>query len=118
MAKKKAAKKKSPTYFQERKDFIARMISKGVKIPYAREQKLAKDLFNKYPVKFLNVVPKPFELNSIAWFLSYDGEIYLNKELKRFLYQPKEKKAVKYLKKEGEPYNKKTIKQFRDFLNE
>ena len=109
---------KKPTFFKERKAFIKKMINPSVKVVYAREQKLEKDIFEKYPVDFLNMVKQPFDLNSLAWFLSKDGEQYLKKELSRFLYKPKEDKIVAGTEKKGYNFAKKKIKKFREFLDE
>jgi hypothetical protein len=109
---------KAPTYFQERKDFIKRMISPDVKVIYAREQKIAKDIFSTYPVDFLNVVRKPFDMNSLAWFISPDGKEYLEKNAKIFSYKPKQDKVVEGTEKQGYNYTKKINKGFREFLNE
>ena len=48
--------KPAPTFFQERKAFISRMIKAGTKIQYGKEQKFAKKLFEEWPIDFLNKV--------------------------------------------------------------
>ena len=46
---------------------------------WAREIKIAKKLFNKYPdVCFWNKVDLGFSLNSLAWLLSKEGNYALN----------------------------------------
>lgn len=110
---------KKPTFFQERKDFISRMLSFEPKGQYAREQKFAKDLFNLYPVDFLIKVPKPsFDLNSLAYFLSKDGKSYLKKRYNEYTFKPEKKEIREGTKKEGEDRNFKRLKTLRQFLNE
>lgn len=109
---------KQPTYFQERKDFLARMISKDVKIVFAKEQKFAKEIFSTYPVDFLKVVKKPFEMDSLAWFITDKGKVYLEREAKIFSYKPKQEKIVEGTVKQGYNYEKNKKKGFREFLDE
>lgn len=109
---------KTPTYFKERKEFLSRMLRAVDKIPYAREQKFAKDIFADYPPEFLLVVREPFELKSLAWFLSSDGKAYLTKEYKIWQYKPKTQTLIEGTEKVGYNYEKKKPKTFRDFLNE
>ena len=109
---------KKPTYFQERKEFIARMLTGVDKIFYGKEQKIAKDLFLKYPAEFLISVKQPFKLNSIAWFLTQEGLQYLDKNYKIWKYKPEEKKIIEGTEKIGYSYKNRNIKKFRDFLDE
>jgi len=109
---------KKPTFFKERKAFISKMIDPSVRVVFAREQKLAKDIFEKYPVEFLNMVKPPFIMNSLAWFISKDGAKYLDSELKKFLYKPKVSKVIEGSEKMGYNFEKKRTKGFREFLNE
>ena len=109
---------KKPTFFKERKQFIENMIDDLSNLPFAREQKIAKDLFSKYPAEFLVSVKKPFSLNSIAWFLTEEGSQYLDKNYKIWTYKPEEKTIVEGTEKVGYTYNNKSIKNFRDFLDE
>lgn len=108
---------KKPTYFQERKAFLARMIKEGVKISYPREQKIAKDIFSKWPVPFLEKVKKPFEMESLAWFLSKDGERYLEIKLAEFNYNPQRVEIIPGDKKEGEEWTGRKKLTLRDFLS-
>ena len=71
--------KPAPTFFQERKAFISRMIKAGIKIQYGKEQNFAKKLFEEWPLDFLNKVKAPFEMNSLAWFLTKDGKKLVTK---------------------------------------
>lgn len=89
------------------------------KIKWALEQKVAKELFNTYPLEFLNKVSKPsFPLYSIMWFKTDKGKKFLQQKLYEFKVKPKAttKPVVEHEEKFGEDI--KTIKQsVRDFLN-
>lgn len=108
-----------PTYFKERKEFVRRMVNED-QISWAKEMQLSKTLFQKYSehIEFLDKLKRPFELNSIAWFLSPNGEKFLNDKLVEFYYKPKEtEKVVDYGRKFGEDIiisRKPTLRQFID----
>lgn len=109
---------KKPTYFQERKDFISRFIKEDIKVPFAREQKFAKDLFNQYPVQFLIKVQPDFKLNSLAFLFSEDGKKFLDLKLKEFLFKPKRKEIIEGDEKVGYNWERKKTKTFRKFLED
>lgn len=111
---------KKPTYFQERKSFIYRMIDESFHndIKWSKEQSVAKYLFDKYPLDFLDKVRPCFKMNSILWFKSKKGLDYLDRKLREFQYNPpKETKILDTGKKVGED-KKITRKTLRQFLNE
>jgi hypothetical protein len=110
--------KSTPTFFQERKAFISRMIKAGIKIQYGKEQNFAKKLFEEWPIDFLNKVKPPFEMNSLAWFLSKDGKKYLQLKLYEFNYKPKREEIIKGEEKIGEDWNGNSkLKSLRKFLS-
>mgnify|MGYP003132074518 FL=1 len=109
---------KEPTYFQERRDFIARMLAEQPKGAYAREMKFTKEIFSSYNIDFLKVVAPPFELNSLAYLISQDGKKYLSLQEKIWLYKPEKHLIIEQEDKVGEDWNGKRKKGFREFLNE
>lgn len=109
---------KKPTYFQERKDFISRFIKDDIKVPFAREQKFAKELFEKYPVDFLIKVQPEFKLNSLAFFFSEDGKKFLDKKIKEYLFKPKRIEIIEGTEKKGYNWKNKKKRGFREFLND
>jgi len=64
---------------------------------WAREVKFAKGLYSKFPDKdFLTSLRLDFKLNSLCWFLSKKGLIFLNKQLQPFRLALPEKKKYTY----------------------
>lgn len=109
---------KTPTFFKERKAFISRMIKTGTKIHYGREQKFAKQIFESWPIDFLNKVKPPFEMNSLAWFLSKDGKKYLQLKLHEFNYNPQSYEIIAGDQKVGEDWlGQPKRKSLRNFLS-
>lgn len=110
--------KPAPTFFQERKAFISRMIKAGIKVQYGKEQNFAKKLFEEWPLDFLNKVKAPFEMNSLAWFLTKDGKKYLQLKLYEFNYKPQREEIIKGEEKIGPDWNGKAKqKSLRNFLS-
>ena len=49
----------------------------------AREMKFTKDLIEKYPLKpFWQAVPLKFDMDSLTWFISPQGQAYLRRRQK------------------------------------
>lgn len=110
--------KTTPTFFKERKAFISRMIKAGTKVHYGKEQKFAKQIFEEWPLDFLNKVKAPFEMNSLAWFLTKDGKKYLQLKLHEFNYKPKREEIIEGQEKVGPDWNgSPKRKSLRDFLS-
>jgi hypothetical protein len=94
------------------------MIKPGSKVLYAREQKFAKQIFEEWPVDFLNKVKPPFEMNSIGWFITKEGKKYLKLKLMEFNYKPESAEIIKGYEKVGEDWNGEfTRKSLRKFLS-
>ena len=73
-----------------------RNVENFTKGKWAKEIKLAKKLFNSRPnVTFWNQVEIDFQLNSLAWFLSEEGEHALKIRGKMAKYSPPENKKYK-----------------------
>ncbi len=103
---------------KERKEFAVRMLVDNPKPMWQAELRACKDLFNIYPVEFLIKVAKPpFKINSCFFFLSEDGKQYLERKLKEFLYKPQRYEIVEGEEKQGENWNGKRKRGFREFLN-
>ena len=112
-----AKKAKAPTYFQERKDFIARMVGKPAGGSYGREMGFTKKIFALHDVAFLVTVKPPFEgMNSLAYFISGDGKRYLEIKAKEFLYKAPKCAMVIEEEKTGEDWKGKKKKSIRGFL--
>ena len=109
---------KQPTYFQERRAFIARMLVEQPKGSYAREMKFTKEIFSIYNIDFLAAVKPPFDLNSLAFRISEDGKKYLSLQEKIWLYKPEKVSIIEQKEKVGKDWNGKKKKGFREFLNE
>ena len=107
---------KPPTLFKEKKDFLSRMVTKSKTFSYPREMKFAKDIFNLYPVEFLNLVKPPFELNSLAYLVGREGKKYLDLKFKEFQFKSVIIVSEQTLEKVGEDLNIKLPKTLIDFL--
>ena len=113
---------KKPTYFQEKKDFVKRMLNGEQSTSVKLDMITAAKVFNKFEndVDFLLKVKPPFKLEgSIKYFLTKDGLAYLCKKHKEFHYKPKNsEKMVDYKIKKGEDRMIEKRKTLRDFLDE
>jgi|DEB0MinimDraft_6_1074348.scaffolds.fasta_scaffold52959_3 hypothetical protein len=121
---------KPPTYFQERKDFLGRMIPDHSKIQWRVEMGHTKKIFFvdhksktpkelRYPIEFLNKVAPAFKnMNSVCYFLGEKGKAYLETELNKFNFKPKTIESVEQEEKIGEDKDVKAIPSLRQFLNE
>lgn len=119
---KKSTLKKKPTFFQERKDFIKRMLNGHKSLDYKLDMMTATKVFKEFDndVDFLSKVKPPFKLDSsIKYFLTKDGMEYLKKKKLEFYYKPKNyEKIVDHQKKIGEDRVIEKRKTLRDFLDE
>ena len=110
---------KAPTYFQERKDFLGRMIQDHSQIKWRVEMAHTKKIFSEWPIDFLANVAPPFQpMNSVAYFLGAKGKEYLQRELHKFNFKPEVIESVEQKEKVGEDAAVKTVQSIRQFLNE
>jgi hypothetical protein len=114
-------KKPPKPFFKERKAFIKRMLdgerSDCMKIDMMTATKIFQDFDND--LDFLASVKPPFKLNkSIKYFLTKDGQNYLQKKKKEFDYIPEKEEGIVDLgEKAGQDtFENKTL-TLRDFLN-
>ena len=113
---------KKQIFFQERRDFIKRMLngekSSNYKLDMITATKVFK-LFNN-DIDFLSKVKPPFKLSdSIKYFLTSDGQAYLRKKKLEFEYNPKNsEKIIDHLEKVGDDLFSQKTKTLRDFLND
>jgi len=114
--------RKKPTLFQERKDFIKRMLNGDKPSDYRLDMMVATKIFKEFKdsIDFLEKVKPPFKLNgSIKYFLTKEGIDYLRKKKLEFEYKPKNsEKIVDHKKKTGEDRVIEKRKTLRDFLDE
>lgn len=80
---------KPPTFHKEKKELVGRMVKPenftGKSI-WPRELGIAKKLFVKYPEpKFWAGFDLGFQLNSLAWLLSEDGDREVNRQYQMYL---------------------------------
>ena len=111
-----------PTYFQERKDFLGRMIPDHSKIQWRVEMGHTKKIFFvdhksktpkelRYPVEFLVKLKPPFQnMNSVCFFLGEKGKKYLETEFNKFNFRPENIQSVKQEEKVGEDKDIKATK--------
>jgi len=113
---------KAPSFFQERKDFIKRMLDDGKSSDYKLDIMTASKIFKSFnnDIDFLSKVKPPFKLQgSIKYFLTKDGLEYLKRKHKEFYYKPiNSEKMVDLNKKVGEDIVTERRKTLRDFLDE
>lgn len=120
---KKTKKNKPPTsFFQERRDFIKRMLNGNKSSNYKLDMMAATKVFKVFEndVNFLSKVKPPFELtDSIKYFLTKAGMDYLRKKKLEFEYKPKNhEKIVDHGLKTGEDILLQKRKTLREFLDE
>lgn len=106
------------TFFEERKAFLLRMVKNVPNGAWRREMSFTKKIFERYPDDFLKVVKRPFNLNSLAYFIGKEGTKYLDLQLKLFRFKVKEEVIEVHDIKEGEDFKIQTNKTIRQFLNE
>ncbi len=97
-----------------------RNVENFTKGKWAKEIKLAKKLFNSRPnVTFWNQVEIDFKLNSLAWFLSKEGEHTLKIRGKIAKYSPQKNKKYELSAKVGKDKKVKAKKKtLIEILNE
>ena len=110
---------KQPTFFQERRFFIKRILGENVK-EYSKEMLFTKKIFEKFnnDIDFLNnVKPPQFLKDSLAWFLCPEGIKYLERKHKEFHFQIEEyEKPVEVFEKAGDDVYVKQPRTIREFL--
>tara|TARA_R110002020_G_scaffold19821_6_gene68032 strand:+ start:15621 stop:16004 length:384 start_codon:yes stop_codon:yes gene_type:complete len=86
----------------------------------AREMKFTKDLIQKYPLKpFWQALPLKFDMDSLTWFISPQGQAYLKIEYSKFcldLKAPKKYDLADVKQGEDKKVQAKT-KTIKDFIN-
>lgn len=110
---------KRPTFFQERRSFIRRILGEKVE-QYSREMLFTKKIFEKFnnDIDFLNSVKPPaFLKGSLAWFLCPEGLKFLDKKYKEFYFKIQEwEKPVEVFEKAGDDVYVKQPRTIREFL--
>jgi hypothetical protein len=102
---------------KERKAFAVKMLVDNPKPVWIAELKAVKDIYELFPIDFLNKVRKPdFKINSCFYFLSENGKEYLTKKLKEFLYKPVKYDIVEGTEKVGEDWQGTKRRGLRDFI--
>ena len=102
---------------KERKEFAVKMLVDNPKPVWAGELKATKEIFERYPLDFLNKVSKPdFKINSCFFFLSENGKEYLSKKLKEFLYKPVRYDIIEGKEKQGDDWTGTKRKGLRQFI--
>lgn len=87
------SKKKSappvPCTSINKRDFVLKFVKDSTAIVWPKEMKMVNTLFKIAPNDdFWRSLDLGFKLNSLCWFLSDDGRKLLNKEYKRFNFEP------------------------------
>jgi hypothetical protein len=117
----KKKKKEAKPFFQERKEFIKRMLDGEKSQDMILDMTTVTKIFNKFnnDVDFLSKVKPPFKLNgSIRYFLTTDGMLFLDKKYKEYQYKPKKAdKVIDLNEKFGEDLVENKPKTLRNFLN-
>ncbi len=102
---------------KERKAFAVKMLVDNPKPVWIGELKAVRDIYELFPIDFLNKVKKPdFKINSCFYFLSENGKEYLTKKLKEFLYKPQRHDIVEGTEKVGEDWQGTKRRGLRDFI--
>ena len=102
---------------KERKAFAVKMLVDNPKPVWIAELKAVKDIYELFPIDFLNKVKKPdFKINSCFYFLSENGKEYLTKKLKEFLYKPQSYAIIEGTEKVGEDWQGTKRRGLRDFI--
>ena len=85
---KKSAKPVQSTSINKR-EFVLKFVKDSTAIVWPKEMKMVNTLFKIAPNDdFWRSLDLGFKLNSLCWFLSDDGRKLLNKEYKRFNFEP------------------------------
>ena len=120
MPAKKAKKIKPPSYFQEKRDFVYRMLGNQRAQNYKLDMMTAKKIFAEFDndVDFLSKVKPPFKMDgSIKYFLTEAGMKYLKKKYLEFKFEiPKHELPVDLGVKSGDDVYEKQPRTLREFL--
>jgi hypothetical protein len=85
---KKSVKPAQSTSINKR-EFVLKFVKDSMAIVWPKEMKMVNTLFKIAPNDdFWRSLDLGFKLNSLCWFLSDDGRKLLNKEYKRFNFEP------------------------------
>ena len=72
-----------------KREFVLKFVKDSTAIVWPKEMKMVNTLFKIAPNDdFWRSLDLGFKLNSLCWFLSDDGRKFLNKEMKRFNFEP------------------------------
>lgn len=106
--------------YQERKDFVARMVSDFGSINWAKELSISKKIFSTHSIDMLNDIEPPFNMKSTAWFLGEKGKKWLTNKQKEYYHvtRLKEELVEEHEEKAGEDLPFHREKSLIDFLNE
>lgn len=87
-SQKKSVKPAQSTSINKR-EFVLKFVKDSTAIVWPKEMKMINTLFKIAPNDdFWRSLDLGFKLNSLCWFLSDDGRKFLNKEMKRFNFEP------------------------------
>jgi len=87
-SQKKSVKPAQSTSINKR-EFVLKFVKDSTAIVWPKEMKMVNTLFKIAPNDdFWRSLDLGFKLNSLCWFLSDDGRKLLNKEYKRFNFEP------------------------------
>ena len=108
----------NPTYFQERKDFLARMMKDVPKGAWRAEMGFTKKIFGEWPLDFLEKVAPPFpNMNSVKYFIGKDGREYLKVQLNAFNFKPEFIESIAKEEKVGEDLPVSKVQTIRELLD-
>lgn len=120
MPAKKAKKIKTPSYFQEKRDFLSRMLDNQKPDNYKLEMMVVKQVFQAFDndLDFLSKVKPPFKMSgSIRYLITDAGMKYLKKKYLEFKFIiPEHEKPVDLGVKSGDDVYEKQPRTIRDFL--
>ena len=116
----KVKKEKPPSFFQEKRDFIYRMLGNKKSSNYKLDMMAAKKIFAEFDndLDFLSKVKPPFPLDgTIKFFLSSGGMEYLKKKYREFKFIiPEHELPVDLGVKSGEDVYEPKPRTIREFL--
>jgi len=82
----------SPRIFTVQQFIVWKFLKNPAYTDWIREASIADKIISLYPdVNFWNFFHLDFKLNSVAWFLTFDGKTLLQKEKHKFDFMNKEK---------------------------
>ena len=100
----------APCMSLNKREFVLKFVKESAAIVWPKEMKMINTLFKIAPDDdFWRSLDLGFKLNSLCWFLSDDGRKFLNKEYKKFKFEPTkpesyelENNSIEFLGKIGE----------------